>query len=161
MTPALGVFYSGLARSKNSLSLVMLCFMCVAIVTTQWFLFGFSLAFSESGSQFLGDTSNFVFRSVGAAPFPGAAPAISGLVFAVYELMFAIVTVAIVFGAVAERIRLLPSAVFIFCWTTLVYDVCAYWQWSAHGWLRNLSCLAATSPCQIGVSLCSFCFGLC
>jgi Amt family ammonium transporter len=150
MTPGLGVFYMGLTRMKNSLSLVMLCFLSVAVVTVQWFLFGFSLAFSETGSQFLGDTTNVVFRSVNNSPFAGAAPNISGLVFAVYELMFAVVTVAIIFGSVAERIRLVPCTIFIFCWTTLVYDVCAYWQWSARGWLRNLSCLAANTPCGIG-----------
>jgi Amt family ammonium transporter len=150
MTTGLGVFYMGLARMKNSLTLVMLAFLAIAVVTLQWFLFGFSLAFSESGSQFLGDTTNFVFRNVNNAPFVGAAPSVSGAVFAVYELMFAIVTVAIIFGSVAERIRLLPSILFIFCWTTLVYDVCAYWQWSSRGWLRNLSCLSAAVPCHMG-----------
>ena len=82
MTPGLGVFYMGLARLKNSLSLVMLCFLCIGVVSTQWFLFGFSLAFSESGSQFLGDTTYFVFRNVGSVPFARAAPAISGISFA-------------------------------------------------------------------------------
>jgi Amt family ammonium transporter len=120
MTPGLGVFYSGLARAKNSLSLVMLCFLSIVVVTIQWFLFGFSLAFSETGSLFYGDTTNFVFRGVNAAPLPLAAPSISSLTLAFYELMFAIVTVAIIFGATAERIRLLPSIFFIFTWTTLV-----------------------------------------
>ena len=61
------------------------------------------------------------------------APAVSAIVFALYQLQFAMVTPAIIFGSVAERVRLLPSVFFIFCWATLVYDVCAYWTWSARG----------------------------
>jgi Amt family ammonium transporter len=82
-------------------------------------------------------------------------PSVSSIVFALYQMQFALVTPVIIFGAVAERVRLLPSVIFIFCWATIVYDVSAYWTWAARGWIRNLACLNLASdlsavPCQIG-----------
>lgn len=155
MTVGLGLFYSGLTRPKNSLSLFMLCMSSLAIVNIQWYLFGFSLAFSETGSVFLGDTTHFVFQNVNQYALVLTAPTVPSIVFALYQLMFATITPALIFGAVAERIRLLPSAVFVFAWATVVYCPTAYWTWAARGWLRNLSCLGTAPlpgiPCQVGV----------
>ncbi len=155
MTPGLGFFYSGMARSKNSLSLVMLCFLAMAIVTVQWFIWGFSLSYSQFGTPFIGSWDYMGFSGVNGYSVALTAPAASSIVYALYQLMFAAVTPAIIFGSVAERVRMLPSMVFIFCWSTIVYDVVAYWTWAARGWIRNLSCLdlagnLAAIPCQIG-----------
>jgi Amt family ammonium transporter len=93
----------------------------------QWFIFGFSFSFSETGSAIMGDFEFAWMQNVGMAALPLTAVTVPAVVFALYQLQFATVTAAIIFGSVAERIRLLPSAVFIFVWTTLVYDVVAYW----------------------------------
>jgi Amt family ammonium transporter len=119
----------------------------------QFFLWGFTLVFSDSGSPIIGDLSHIVLSNVAETPFPSA-PAIPAITLFFYQLGFAAVTPAIIFGAVADRIRLVPSIVFIFVWTTLVYDFVAYWTWGYRGWLRNLDCLSTTSlgetPCGIG-----------
>ncbi len=155
MTPGLGFFYSGMARSKNSLSLVMLSFLSMAIVTLQWFIWGFSLSYSQYGTPFIGSWDYMGFSGVNQYSVALTAPAVPSIVFALYQLMFAAVTPAIIFGAVAERVRMLPSMIFIFCWSTLVFDPAAYWTWAARGWIRNLACLDLAAdlsavPCQIG-----------
>jgi Amt family ammonium transporter len=150
MTPGLGFFYSGLAQTKNALSLIMICMLTFSVVFIQWFLFGFSLAFSETGSSFLGNFQFGAFTGLGIQPLLNTASQVPGILFATNQGMVAAVTCAIIFGSVAERIRLLPAMLFAFLWTTLVYDVVAYWTWSYRGWLRNLSCLNADIPCGIG-----------
>ncbi|KAL3900588.1 MAG: hypothetical protein SGCHY_001237 [Lobulomycetales sp.] len=153
MTPGIGLFYSGLVRGKHALSLIFVSVISMAVVTIQFFLLGFSLIFSESGSPAIGNLAHIALVNVAEKPLPSAAtvPAIT-LFF--YQLQFAAVTPAIIFGAVADRIRLMPSILFIFLWTTLVYDFVAYWTWGYRGWLRNLDCLSTTAldqePCGIG-----------
>ncbi|KAI9203346.1 ammonium transporter AmtB-like domain-containing protein [Polychytrium aggregatum] len=146
MTPGLGFFYSGMARSKNALHLIMACYLAIAIVTIQWVLFGFSLAFSESSGPFIGNFAFGGMTGVGANALAVAAPSVPAVAFALYQLQFATITVALIFGSVAERIRLLPAMFFIFFWTSLIYDPVAYWTWGAHGWIRNMACLNLTSP---------------
>lgn len=153
MTPGVGLLYSGMARSKNALSLILLSFLSYAIVTIQWVLFGFSLAFSETTtSSFIGNFAYGGFTSIGSQALSLTAPAVPAVVFALYQLQFATVTVAILFGSVAERIRLVPAMVFVFLWTTFVYDIVAFWTWGARGWARNLACLNTIKdvPCGIG-----------
>lgn len=154
MTPGLGLFYSGLIRSKNALTIIMLCFLAYAVVAVQWVLLGFSLTFSETGSSFIGDFVYGGFRNVMWQSLLLTAPQVPVIVFALYQMQFATVTVAIIFGSVAERIRILPSIIFMFLWTTVIYDPTAYWTWAARGWIKNMSCLSTTSldqtPCQIG-----------
>ena len=88
----------------------------------------------------MGDFNYGGFNNIGATalPFVTAVPAIA---FALYQMQFAVITPAIIFGSVAERVRIIPAMVFIFVWTTLVYDFVTYWTWASKGWLRNLSCL--------------------
>lgn len=155
MTPGLGFFYSGLSAPKNALTLIMLSMLSMAIVTFQWFIFGFSLSFSETGSPFIGNSDFFGMKNLGASALPGTAPAIPGIAFSLYQLMFATVTPAIIFGSVSERVRILPNLIFLFCWTTLVYDPVAYWSWANRGWIRNMSCISSLyveggAPCQLG-----------
>ncbi|KAJ3296856.1 hypothetical protein HK104_001098 [Borealophlyctis nickersoniae] len=153
MTPGLAFFYSGMSRVKNALSLIMVCFLAISVVTIQWVLFGFSLTFSETGSAFLGNFAYGGLTGIGSSAL-AIAPSVPGIVLALYQMQFAVITPALIFGSVAERIRLIPAMVFIFCWTTVVYNPAAYWTWSLRGWLRNISCIFTTAldqtPCGIG-----------
>ena len=155
MTPAVGMLYSGLARTEHALSVMLLCCLAYAIVSIQWVIFGFSLSFSESSySPFIGNLAYVGLEGLTWQALPLSAPAVSGIVYALYQLQFATVTVAIIFGSVIERIHILPSILFMFVWTTCIYDPIAYWTWGAHGWVRNMSCLSSIgegkTPCQIG-----------
>ncbi|KAF9995837.1 hypothetical protein BGZ65_008545 [Modicella reniformis] len=133
MIPGIGYFYSGMARSKNALSLIMLSCCSIAVVSIQWFLFGYSLVFSKTGGKFIGNFENAFFRDVLDGPSMGSSK-IPDIVFMIYQGMFAALTPALVIGAAAERGRMLPTLVFIFLWTTFVYDFIACWTWSANGW---------------------------
>jgi Amt family ammonium transporter len=132
--PGLGYLYSGLARRKNALQLLMLSMLSLAIVSFQWFFIGYSLVFSETGGSFFGDGRNVGFRGVLERPVPETNGKLPEIVFATYQMMFANLVPAILLGAAAERSRTLPAMIFIFAWTTLVYDVLAHWIWSVNGW---------------------------
>lgn len=133
MIPGVGFFYSGLLRRKNALSMIYLSMMTVAVVSFQWFFWGFSLAFSETGSSYIGDLKYFGLKGVLAQPSMGS-PRIPSIVFCVYQLMFAAITPILAIGAVAERSRLGPLMVFVFVWSTIVYDPIANWTWNSNGW---------------------------
>ncbi|KAK6910155.1 hypothetical protein I203_104186 [Kwoniella mangroviensis CBS 8507] len=134
MLPGLGYLYSGLARRKNALSMLFLSLVSLGIVSFQWFFIGYSLVFSESGGSFFGDGRNVGFRQVLERPVPETNGKLPEIVFATYQLMFACLVPAVLLGAAAERSRILPAMIFIFCWTTLVYDMLAHWIWSSNGW---------------------------
>jgi ammonium transporter, Amt family len=129
MTPGVGLLYSGLSTSKNALTIIFLAMLSYAVVSVQWVLFGFSLAFSETGTSMLGNFDFAGFTSVGSQGLPLTAPQVPAIVFALYQLQFATVTVAIIFGAGSDRMRILPAILFMFVWTTLIYDPVAYWTW--------------------------------
>ncbi|KAI8820964.1 ammonium transporter AmtB-like domain-containing protein [Fimicolochytrium jonesii] len=152
MTPGLGLFYAGLSRVKNSLSLIMISMLAMSIITIQWVLFGFSLSFSETGGRFWGNLAHGGLKGLGADALPLTAPTIPGILFALYQMQFATITAALIFGSVAERIRLLPAMLFILLWSTFVYNPVAYWTWSARGWLKSLSCIDTImdTPCGVG-----------
>ena len=153
MTPAVGLLYSGLSNSKNALTMIMLSMLAYAIVAIQWVVFGFSLTFSETGSFFMGDFSWAGMTQIGSQSLPLTAPQMPSIAFALYQLQFAAVTVAIIFGAVSERVRIVPACVFMFIWTTVIYDPTAYWTWGARGWLKSLTCLNSLQdavPCGLG-----------
>ncbi|KAF9350709.1 hypothetical protein BGX26_011178 [Mortierella sp. AD094] len=133
MIPGIGYFYSGMARSKNALSLIMLSCCSVAVVSFQWFLFGYSLAFSKTGGRMIGNFDNAFLRNVVDQPSVGSSK-IPDIVFMIFQCMFAALTPALAVGAAAERGRILPTLVFIFLWTTFVYDFIACWTWSPNGW---------------------------
>lgn len=127
MIPGLGFFYAGLSRTKNALSLILICMLAASIVALQWMLFGFSLSFSENSSNvFIGNFFYGGFSNVGASALSIVAPTIPAITLALYQLQFASITPAIIFGSVAERFRLLPAMVFMFFWTTFVYDFVAF-----------------------------------
>ncbi|KAJ3270380.1 hypothetical protein HDU76_011171, partial [Blyttiomyces sp. JEL0837] len=149
MTPGLGFFYSGMSRSKNALTMIMLCMCAMCVVSIQWVMFGYSLAFSEwdyanngYGSVFIGDFTHAGLKGVGADALVHTAPAVSNIAFCIYQMQFATITAALIFGSVAERVRIIPAMLFVFIWTTVIYDPVAYWTWSWRGWIHNFSCIA-------------------
>ncbi|KAE8394248.1 ammonium transporter AmtB-like domain-containing protein [Aspergillus alliaceus] len=150
MIPGVGFFYSGLARRKSALSLLWLSLMSVGIVSFQWFFWGYSLAFSHTAGKYIGNLDNFGFKGVLAAPSVGS-DKVPDLLFAVFQGMFACITVALAVGAVAERGRMLPCMVFSFVWTTIIYDPIACWTWNSSGWVANLGGLdyAGGTPVHI------------
>lgn len=132
MVPGLAFLYSGLARRKSALSMVWVVIMASFVGTFQWYFWGYSLAFSPSQNNFIGNLSAFGFKDVVGKAGPDLSyPEIA---FALFQMQFMLVTVAILAGAcVAERGRFLPSMVFIFLWATLVYSPVVYWIWGG-GW---------------------------
>ena len=140
MTPGLAFFYGGLVRRKNVLSILMQCFMAMCLITLQWVLFGYSLAFSP-GSHWLGSLAWAGLRGVGGTPNADYAATIPHQAFMIYQAMFAIITPALILGAFAERMKFSAYCWFILLWATLVYDPVAHWVWGVGGFLRNAGAL--------------------
>ncbi|CAG8579198.1 14829_t:CDS:2 [Acaulospora morrowiae] len=168
MIPGVGYFYSGMARSKNALSLIMLSIISAAVVSFQWWLWGFSLTFGPAPSKLIGNLDYAFFRNVGNTPLNETAKqqmsTTSNLpvsVFAIFQCMFAAITPALAIGSAAERARILPTAVFIFIWSTIVYDPIACWAWNVNGWSNLLGGLdfAGGTPVHIssGAAALAFC----
>jgi Amt family ammonium transporter len=133
MTPGLAFFYGGMVRVKSALNMLMMSFISLGIITLLWTLYGFSLAF-DSGNGFLGGGDWLGMRGIGIAelwPTYG----IPVYVFAVFQLMFAIITPALISGALADRVKFTAWAVFITLWATVVYFPVAHWVWAGDGWL--------------------------
>src|SRR3990172_1247063 len=140
MTPALGFFYGGLARRKNVVNTVMLCFVVMGVISVQWVLWGYSLAFGPDKGRVIGDLSWFGLRNVGLEPssYAGNVP---HQAFMIFQGMFAVITPALVIGAFAERMSFKAFLAFTLLWATLVYDPLAHWVWAEGGWLRQLGAL--------------------
>ncbi|KAI8911980.1 putative ammonium transporter MEP1 [Powellomyces hirtus] len=149
MIPGLGYFYSGLSHHKNALVFLHLCMLSLAIVSVQWFMWGFSLAFSPNGGPFIGNGYYLGLKNIGGTTYPGTV--ISTDVFVMFQAMFAALTAALPFGSAADRTRILPSMLFILIWTTLVYDFVAYWVWAPNGWLRARGYLDFAGGCPVEV----------
>jgi Amt family ammonium transporter len=143
MTPALGFFYGGLVRQKNVLSTVMHSFVVLCLVGVQWVLWGYTLAFGPDvrGLGIIGSFAWAGLSSVGPAPNPDYAPTIPHEAFMVFQMMFAVITPALITGSFAERKRFKAFVVFTLLWSTLVYDVIAHWVWGHGGWLAKLGVL--------------------
>ncbi|KAI5855779.1 high affinity ammonium transporter [Tricharina praecox] len=161
MIPGVGFFYSGLARRKSALSLIWLSMMSTAVVSFQWFFWGYSLAFSHSAGKFLGNLDNFGFRNVLGAPSVGSSK-VPDLLFAAYQGMFSAITVALAIGAAAERGRMLPCVVFMFVWATLIYDPIACWTWNPAGWSFKMGGLdfAGGTPVHISSGCAALAYSL-
>jgi len=141
MTPGLALFYGGMVRRKNVLSTIMQSFVILALVSVQWVLFGYSLAFGPDVGHIIGNLDWLGFNNVGFAPNADYAGTIPHQVFAVFQLMFAIITPALITGSFAERMRFPAFVLFALLWATFVYDPLAHWVWGVGGWLRNLGAL--------------------
>lgn len=164
MIPGLGYLYSGLARRKNALHMLLMTFMALTVVSLQWVMFGYvricvwlasqtssandcsphallpsvppnqSIVFSTTGGGFIGNLSKGGFRNVLEEPKIEANNRIPEIIYAMYEMMFANLVPAIAIGAACERARVWPFLVFTLVWTTFVYDFIAHWVWSSNGW---------------------------
>lgn len=141
MTPGLAFFYGGMVSSKNVISTMMQSFIIIAIVSIQWILFGFSLSFGSDVGHIIGNLQWLGLKNVGFEPYDAYSATIPFMAFMIYQLMFAIITPALITGAFAERMRFGSFLLFTLLWTTLVYDPIAHWVWGNGGWLRNLGAL--------------------
>ena len=139
--PGLFLFYGGLVRSKNILGTIMHSFILVGVVTVQWVLWGYSVAFGPDVGGFFGSLAWVGLNGVGVEPNADYAATIPHMTFMVYQMMFAIITPALITGAFAERAKFSTFLVFMILWTTIVYDPLAHWVWGVKGWLRELGAL--------------------
>jgi Amt family ammonium transporter len=137
MLPGLALFYGGMVRSKNVLSTSMHIFAAMAIIGVQWVAFGYSLAFGGPGT-FIGGLQHLFLDGITPDTLTGTIPT---YVFVMFQGMFAIITPALIAGAVAERMKFSTYCVFIFLWATLVYDPLAHWVWGEGGWLLEMGAL--------------------
>jgi ammonium transporter, Amt family len=141
MTPGLALFYGGMVRKKNVLNTMMNSFVIIGLISIQWVIIGYTLAFGPDAFNGLFGGFNYLgFSGVGADPSSYAATIPHGA-FAMYQLMFAIITPALITGAFAERMRFSAFLAFILAWATLVYDPLAHWVWGSGGWLGKLGAL--------------------
>ena len=141
MTPAVGFFYGGMVSSKNVVSVLKQSLVILSLVSIQWVVIGYSLAFGPDIKGIIGGLDYLGLRGVGFAPNPDYAGTIPQLVFMIYQGMFAIITPALIIGAFVERIKFKTLVVFTLLWATLVYDPIAHWVWAPGGWLRSLGAL--------------------
>jgi Amt family ammonium transporter len=142
MTPGLALFYGGLVRRKNVLSTIMHSFFILALVSVTWVLWGYSLAFGpDTGLGLVGGLDWLGLDGVTGAPSETYAPTVPHLAFMAFQMMFAIITPALITGAFAERKRFKAFVLFSVAWATLVYAPVAHWVWSPDGWLAGLGVL--------------------
>jgi len=135
--PGLALFYGGLVGQRNVLSTLMHSFFLACLISVQWVLFGYSLAFGSG--RLVGGLDFLLFRAVGQEPLSGQT--IPHLAFAIFQGMFAVITPALISGAIAERMRFSAYVLFTLLWATLVYDPLAHWVWANDGWLFKLPAL--------------------
>lgn len=137
MLPGLALFYAGMVRAKNVLSTSMHIFAAMAIIGVQWVVLGYSLAFGGAG-RFIGGFGHLFLTGITPESLTGTIPT---YVFVMFQGMFAIITPALIAGAVAERMKFSTYCVFILIWATLVYDPLAHWVWGEGGWLLEMGAL--------------------
>ena len=151
MTPGVAFFYGGMVRSKSVLNMMMMSLLAIAVVSVLWVAFGYSLAFGDGGNGFVGDFSAAGLSDlVGKLADNGGTYPIPALAFAMFQLMFAVITVALISGAVADRMKFLAWIIFAAAWVTIVYFPVAHWVFDfggselggdGAGWLANLGVL--------------------
>ncbi len=150
--PGLAFFYGGLVRRKNVLSILMQCFIILCVISIQWVLFGYSLAFGPDFHGIIGNLSWAGLNHVGAAPNPDYSATIPHSVFMAFQMMFAVITPALIIGAYAERVKFSAFLIFTILWATFVYDPLAHWVWGAGGWLKSLGALDYAGGIVVHVS---------
>jgi Amt family ammonium transporter len=141
MTPGLALFYGGMVRRKNILSTLMMSFVALGLVGVLWVLYGYSLSFGTDSGGFIGGLNFLGLMGVGQEPSTVYATTVPHLAFMIFQAMFAIITVALITGAVVERIKFSSLLVFSALWLTVVYCPVAHWVWGDGGWLLNLGAL--------------------
>ncbi len=137
MTPALAFFYGGLVRRKNMLSVLMQCLMILCLISLQWVVFGYSLSFGSDKGSLIGGLDWVFLRGVGMTPNADYAATVPHQVFMMFQMMFAVITPALIIGAFAERMKFSALCVFTLLWATLVYDPVCHWVWGVGGFMRQ------------------------
>ncbi len=141
MTPGVALFYGGMVRRKNVLSTMMMSFAALALIGLLWVLYGYSLGFGPDVGGIIGGLDWIGLRQVGQEPSSTYATTVPHLAFMIFQAMFAIITVALITGAVVERMKFSALLVFSALWLTFVYAPVAHWVWGDGGWLANLGVL--------------------
>ena len=141
MTPALALFYGGMVRTKNVLGTIMQSFFIMGLVSIQWALFGYSLSFAPDVGHFVGGLQWVGLAGVGGEPNADYAATVPHQAFMVFQMMFAVITPALITGGCAERMRFSAFVWFTLLWCTLVYDPIAHWVWGMGGWLHEMGAL--------------------
>ena len=139
--PGLFLFYGGLVRGRNVLGTIMHSFIIVGLITIQWVLWGYSLAFGPDVGGIIGSLAWFGLSGVGAEPNADYAATIPHQAFMIYQMMFAVITPALITGAFAERVKFSSFLLFILLWATFIYDPLAHWVWGVKGWMREMGAL--------------------
>lgn len=140
MTPALALFYGGMVRRKNILSVLMQCFAAMCLLSVWWIMIGYSLSFAPNPG-FWGGFSWFGLKGVGYDPMPDYSSTIPHRVFMIYQSMFAVITPALIIGAFAERMKFSSYLFFTILWSTFVYAPVCHWIWGSGGWLKQMGVL--------------------
>lgn len=141
MTPGLALFYGGMVRRKNVLGTIMQSFIALGVISIQWVLFGYSLAFGPDIGHLIGGLQWAGLRGVGLEPNPDYAATVPHEAFMLFQMMFAVITPALITGAFAERFKFKTYLVFLLLWSTFVYAPIAHWVWGVGGWIHNLGAL--------------------
>ncbi len=141
MTPGLALFYGGMVRRKNVLNTTAKSYAAMVLISIQWILIGYTLCFGRDTWGVLGSFQWLGLNGVGYAPNADYAANLPAQLFMLFQLMFAIITPALISGAVVERMNFLAFSIFVLAWATLVYDPIAHWVWGVGGWLRTMGAL--------------------
>lgn len=141
MTPGLALFYGGMVRSKNILGTLMQSFIILGIVTLEWVLWGYTMAFGPDHAGIIGGMDWFGLKGVGMEPSTDYGTTIPHLAFMIFQCMFAIITPALITGAFAERMKFSAFLLFILIWATVVYNPLAHWVWGIGGWMGKMGAL--------------------
>ncbi|MBW1783505.1 MAG: ammonium transporter [Deltaproteobacteria bacterium] len=152
MTIGLALFYAGMVRSKNALGTIMQSFIIIALISLEWILWGYSMAFGPDKWGIIGGLEWFGLRGVGMEPHAVYATTIPHQVFMIYQCMFAVITPALITGAFAERMRFGPFLLFSLLWATFVYNPLAHWIWGNGGWLGRMGALDFAGGVAVHVS---------
>jgi Amt family ammonium transporter len=139
--PGLALFYGGLVRRKNALATIMQSFILMALISIQWVVFGYSLAFGPDVGGFIGSLSWIGLTGVGQEPNADYAATLPHLVFMIYQCMFAVITPALITGAFADRMKFSAFLLFSLLWATVIYDPICHMVWAVGGFIRNIGAL--------------------
>ncbi|KAF5118158.1 hypothetical protein DV454_000639 [Geotrichum candidum] len=162
ITPGIGMFYGGMLRRKNILTILFQTYAITAVITIQWYLMGYSLATSPTGGVFYGNFRYGALQNMNEEPMLQGDGTIPEMLYWAFSCFFPVCTVQIFVGAIAERGRLLPSLVVGFIWVTIVYCPLAYWSWGGDGWLAELGSLdfAGGGPVHIASGVAALSYSL-
>jgi Amt family ammonium transporter len=141
MTPGLALFYGGMSRNKNVLGTLMQSFIMLGIITVEWVLWGYSMAFGPDHAGVIGGLDWLGLKGVGMEPSAAYGPTIPHLAFMAFQCMFAIITPALITGAYAERMKFSAFLLFSILWATFVYNPLAHWVWGVGGWIGKMGAL--------------------